>query len=712
MKRPPIAGFSLWCAVTIFLAALLVFQVQPIISKTILPWFGGSPAVWTTCLLFFQTVLLAGYVYAHLLTRLRRPSRQALIHAGVAAVALILLPITPGEGWKPASGDLPTVRILVLLTACVGLPYFLLAGTSPLVQAWFARAYPGRSPYRLYALSNVGSLGGLLSYPLLVEPTMRTTTQGVVWSGTFVVYAACCGWIAIRLWRAGTREDADRADGRAGEHAEALRPGWGTFGSWLLLPTLGSVLLLAVTNHLCQNLAVIPLLWILPLTVYLLSFIICFDREAWYVRRYFGLGALLAVLAASYLALGDYLKGFWEQLGYGRQWYHLTRGVLLEGSIYLAALFFLCMVCHGELVRRKPAPQRLTSFYLTVAAGGALGGLVVAVLCPLIFASYLELNLALLLGFVLAAWVFVVDAGQRWFSGSSRLLRRLLVPVTLVCLGTVLWGQWEAWDREKGLVRVRDFYGVLSIRERYPLDPELHGLALYHGGTLHGFEHLSAEKRGLPTTYYTEDSGVGKALTHLRGDAPLRVGIVGLGAGTLAAYGKPGDYFRFYEIDPLVIQLSQERFTFLSRCAADCEIVPGDARLSLEGEPPQEFNVLVLDAFSGDTVPVHLLTAEAFDVYLRHLKPDGVIAVHVSSRYVDLVPVVMGIARHYGLTEVLVRCHEEEGLSVSPSDWMLLTRNKQFLQQEPILAVSSITVEQRRLPLWTDQENNLLEILR
>jgi SAM-dependent methyltransferase len=482
--------------------------------------------------------------------------------------------------------------------------------------------------------------------------------------------------------------------------------------AWLLLPSLASILLMSVTSHLCQNVAVVPFLWIAPLTLYLLSFIICFERDAWYIRPLFGLTSVLAVTAASYFVLGKYQQEFWNQMGRGDWWWHVLHSVVLETSIYLVLLFALCMVCHGELVRLRPPPRQLTSFYLTIAGGGALGGLVVAIICPLVFSTHLELNLALFAGFLLAAYLSIVDAKSGWLGATSRLVRGCLGLLGLVVVAVVAWGQWEAWDRERGIVNERNFYGVVSIKERLTDDREHLGIALYHGDTLHGYQLLDAGGRDTPTTYYAAVGGAGRALRVAGRRGPMRVGVVGLGTGTLACYGKPGDYFRFYEIDPLVIRLAKEHFSFLEQSSADCDIVPGDARLSLERESKQNFDILVLDAFSGDTIPVHLLTVEAFEIYLRHLKPDGVIVAHVSSLYVDLIPVVMALARHYDLLDVIIRNADDNPPLVAGADWMLLTRNWDFLQQDLIREVGQVTAETDKLPLWTDQHNNLFRVLR
>jgi len=721
MKERSAGGLAGWFAATILLGAFLLFQVQPLFSKMILPWFGGSPAVWTTCLLFFQTVLLAGYAYAHGLVHIRGVARQNLVHLTFAALALLLLPITPIESWKPPDGKNAIWRILLLLTRHVGLPYFLLAATSPLVQAWFARVYHERSPYRLYALSNLGSLLGLISYPFLVEPSLTTQGQGVVWSLAFGVYVVLCGVIALQLGRLRLPAEPVPKPSPASGRGAAAALSWSTVACWIALPALASALLMSITNHVCQNVAVVPLLWIVPLTLYLVTFIICFDKERWYVRRWFAAAAILAVLAASYLVLFRYLDKLFESMGHRVLWWHLTHSVPLEAGVYLLILFLLCMICHGELVRCKPHPRRLTAFYLAVSAGGALGGLLVAVVSPLVFSSYLELNLSLLIGFGMAMAVLVKEARVRWLPRVSWLLRGAAVALAAGVCVVAVWGQWEAWDRERGLQHVRNFYGVLSVKERYPEKPEWAGLALFHNRTIHGFELRAADKRGRPTTYYSEESGVGRTLVAMSDARPMRVGVVGLGAGSLAAYGRAGDYFRFYEIDDDVTQLARQFFTFIPQCAATVDIISGDARLSLEREPPQRFDVLVLDAFSGDTVPVHLLTAEAFAVYLRHLSPRGVIAVHTSSLYVDLAPVVHKIAEHYDMTDAVVNwpqgnysIHwaEEKGYAVTPSQWMLLTRDAEFLERPPVREAAETVFVDRPLPLWTDQYNNLFQMLR
>jgi hypothetical protein len=976
---------------TIFLSAFLLFQVQPLISKVILPWFGGTPAVWTTCVLFFQVLLLVGYTYAHVVaTRLgRRP--QVVVHLIVVAVAVALLPILPTARWKPQTVDDPARQILTLLAACVGLPYFVLATTSPLLQAWFSRTHAGRSPYRLYALSNVGSLLALASFPFVVEPYLTTKVIATVWSCAFVVFALLAAACAMRTWYVAPLaavEPAESLNGM-GEATQAdPRPGVGRYVMWLLLPACGSAMLLAVTNQMCQDVAVVPFLWVLPLSLYLLSFIICFDNERWYVRPFFWLWLVAGMVYMVHL------------LHVG-----VDASILDQVIGFSVGLFGCCMVCHGELVRLKPGPRHLTSFYLMVSAGGALGGVFVSLLAPQIFDLYLELpygmfaccalammafwmdkkphrrwprswvlrlvvpllviaplvewayeplyQLAVVLlvrapgvewacqplfqhvlkplgildkplpaevlfggaaalgvlvtvlgmawasvgawairggvllfasalvaewlygpveayilrplqvvrepllmegviaaGLVLGvlvvglglAWraartwvasglglllftsallvwghfdpdvgrvlpadgftilllcgvglgLLAVLLGMGWPSGAARIARLdvlflvcvligrwagsfwrlyaagleatsakvtplppellfafwvgmaavlfvlalerrsaavsrrtwgwlVCVPVfaaTLFFLGRDLWSQVEV-ARRSVKAAARNFYGVLRVTEYGAEYPDKHQYVLMHGRINHGCQLRSEEGRRRAISYFGEETGIGLTLlNHPRRDEGLRVGIVGLGVGTLAAYGRPGDVFRFYEINEEVkrVATSPKLFTYLGDSAAQCEVVLGDGRLSLENElqrgEPQHFDVLMLDAFSGDAVPVHLLTKEAFEMYLKHLRPDGVIVVQITNRYLDLDPVCAAMAEQLGLRKVLVESSGDDALETSATSQVLLTRSTAFVE---LAAIRSAASERRKAKppiLWTDDYSNLFRILK
>ncbi|MDA1016613.1 MAG: fused MFS/spermidine synthase, partial [Planctomycetota bacterium] len=600
---------GLWFATAIFISAFLVFQVQPIISKAILPWFGGSPAVWTTCMLFFQLLLFAGYSYAHVLTRFASQRWQGVVHFTLLLFALFVLPMMPSADWKPHGGEDPTPAILLILLANVGLPYFLLSSTGPLLQAWFANRVPDRSPYRLYALSNVGSLAALISYPFVVEPALSTSSQGQVWSLMFCLFATVCGYLAATQFGTVTNSNGSRDNDAPLDSVQ--QPARTQYLVWLALPAFASMTLLATTNHVCQDIAVIPFLWIVPLSLYLLTFIICFDREAWYSRRWCaGLG-VLSLLVIHGAAFGGII---WS--------------MPIELLVYFTTMFLTCMVCHGELARNKPATRYLTAFYLMSSAGGAIGGLTIGLACPWVFSTYLEMQICMLAAAVIMSGVFLFDAQATWLGNSP--IRRAIGVLGYAFVFVVVAFIEFGGGNDAIVKSMRNFYGVLQISE------SPWGTSLIHGRILHGFQFRHPRLQKLPTTYYGEESGVGLALRHLRDGQTKRVGAVGLGVGTIAAYSKPGDYFRFYEINPTVLQLAHDQFSFLKNSQAETEVILGDARISMERETSQRLDVLVLDAFSGDSIPTHLLTKEAFDVYLRHLNADGVIAVHISNKHVDL----------------------------------------------------------------------------
>jgi SAM-dependent methyltransferase len=660
---------------TIFLSSFLLFLVQPLIARLILPWFGGSAAVWTTCMLFFQVLLVAGYAYAHGLGRLSG-RRQAIVHSVLLAAALLTLPIAPNESWKPAGGAEPVTRILLLLGATVGLPYFLLASTSPLIQLWFSRARPGQNPYRLFALSNLASLIALLGYPFAVEPLLTASAQVHVWSWIFAGFAVLCGLVA---WRTPPATAATEAT--AAPTVAKARYAW-----WLGLSATGSLLLLAVTNHLTQNVASVPLLWLAPLTLYLLTFIIAFEGRGWY-RPAIVWPLVVAALAAAGWLLVD------TQLHYR---------LALQLGVFLPALFIACLFCHGELYRLRPPAAQLTAFYLTLSAGGALGGLLVAVVAPLVFDGYYELGLGFVALALLAA-LRLAEAGR--------------VPHYAALAALLGMAACAAYDgfRDQRDVRVaeRSFYGVLHVKEYSPGD-DGHLRRLVHGTIMHGEQYMHGELRHLITTYYTPSSGIGAAIESKQSH-PMKVGVIGLGTGTIAAYGRPGDVYRFYEIDPHVVTIARSQFTFLSDSAARVEIALGDARLSLEREAPQGFDVLAVDAFSSDAIPVHLITREALGLYLRHMKPDGIVAFHVSNRFLDLIPVVARIAREQQAQAVLVEDDpdEDEPSARSRSDWVLVSRSGTALQAKAIVDRGGAPAEDRDdWRTWSDDYSNLIQILK
>jgi hypothetical protein len=690
--------------ITIFLSAFLLFQVQPLIGKVILPWFGGGPAVWTACMLFFQVLLLGGYAYAHLVSSKLPPGALAVVHMGLLLGSLWFLPVTPAEAWKPAGGEMPVARILGLMVFTIGLPYFLLSSTGPLLQESFRRE-TGRTPYRLYALSNVGSLLALLTYPLVFEPQLTLRTQIVAWSAGYGLFAALCLWSAlafVRIWRTPEGQQEIAAQG-----TPAARPAIKDILLWLALAACGSVMLLATTNQLCQEVTSVPFLWILPLSLYLLSFIICFDHERWYHP-----GAFIVLLAvAVVLTLVAMFEGndltMWQQLG-----------------VYSATLFVCCMVCHGELVRSKPAPRYATLFYLMVAAGGALGGVLVAIVAPLVLRGFWEFHVGLVATIVLALAASLARSKVRsrmprpvWIVGGA------LTVALAISVGLVL-GRSRPEAVQSTLESARNFYGVMRVNEEFSANSDNGPLReLIHGSIQHGFQFLDEDKQDWPTSYYAHNSGIGLAIEHhprRTADNPemrtLRIGVVGLGCGTLATYGKKGDYLRFYEINPEVIRLSDKYFTYRQDSPAEIDVILGDARISMENEKAegrlQKFDVLAIDAFSSDAIPMHLLTRQSVELFLAHLKPDGLLCIHISNRFLDLEGVVIGIAREVGYPCVRIENDEDFAQGINYATWVILTRNWKFLADAEVARVSGPCWPLRGEPIvWTDDYGSLWQVL-
>jgi SAM-dependent methyltransferase len=668
---------------TIFLSAFLLFQVQPLMGKMILPWFGGSASVWTTCMLFFQLLLLLGYLYSHWVVRFFTARGQSFLHIGLLAASLLLLPIGLSPEWRPTGAENPTLRILGLLTFSIGLPYFVLSTTGPLVQAWFAREQAGAVPYRLFALSNFGSLLALLAYPAVVEPLLATRWQSWVWSGLFVCFALAC---ALLAWR-GRGGQAHR-EAHGDDHAA---PGGGERFTWVMLAACPSILLIADTSYLTENIAPIPLLWVVPLALYLLSFIFCFERHGWYQRRVFlpllvvGLGVLAWLPTLSMGALP----------------------ILVAMAINLAAFFVACMVCHGELARRQPHPSHLTGYYLMLAVGGACGGVFVGFVAPYWFNSNYELSVGIVLTAIVACAVML--HGHRF---ASRRRAALAWAATAVFIAALDWIRLDDHvDRLAGArVTARNFYGTLRVLTGGKGDRAFR--TLLHGQVIHGRQFSAPDRQDIATTYYNPESGVGRALLALAPRGALKVGVVGLGVGTLASYGRAGDSFRFYDIDPLVMDLARREFTFLSRSKAAQQLVLGDARLMLENEPSQGFDVLALDAFSGDAVPIHLLTGEAFAQYFRHLKPNGVLAVHVTNRFLDLAPVVAAAARGAGWHARLVATDGDQDRLIFPSDWVLVSADERVFG-DPLLQDVAINIDvPNDFRSWRDDYSSVFAVLK
>jgi len=689
----------------IFLSAFLLFQVEPIIARYILPWFGGTPAVWTTCMLFFQVFLLIGYGYAHLLASHLSPRSQALVHLSLVACSLVFLPVTPGDSWKPDGHENPMLAIVLLLLATIGVPFLLVSASGPLLQYWFNRIHPSVSPYRLYALSNLGSLLGLVSYPFLIEPQLGLRTQTIFWSAGYGLYGLMCVWGAMPLFRMTTRNSSSEIS----NHLPGKKPSLADNLLTLSLAACGSIVLLASTNQICRDIAVIPFLWILPLSLYLISFILCFDHPRWYNRRVWVPVLLLSLSAVVYLLHQDYAE--------------TEINVYLQIFIYSSALFACCMACHGELVRLKPPPRYLTSFYLMIALGGALGGVFVNLVAPVLFKGYWEFHLGLVATLVLLSLCLYrtreLTRSPLWlWSGGIFWLGCMVALTAFLSL--------HIQDQQAHTILTkRNFYGVLRVNEA-DVGTEFASRFLYHGRISHGRQFLASGMQSYPTAYYGPFSGISLAISRhpqqLRlnklenrtRQEGLHVGNIGLGVGTIAAYSKPGDIYRFYEINPDVERIARQYFTYLKDAKGTQQVVLGDGRMALERElgatTRQPFDILAVDAFSGDGIPVHLLTKEAFAVYWKHLQPDGILVIHITNRHFDFSPVVRALAREFGKRPLLIKDMSDRERGNNYSEWILVTSNQTFLK-DPFVNFRVAPWPTLSEILWTDDYSNLFQVV-
>ena len=717
-------------ALTIFCSAFLLFQVQPMISKFILPWFGGSPAVWTTAMLFFQCVLCAGYVYAHVLTRLRSRQWQAGIHIALLLLgALLALTILPDSNLKPTGEEAPALQVLLILGASVGVPYFCLATTGPLAQHWFSHTAQTGSVYRLYALSNIGSFTALLSFPYLFEPWFDLQQMSNWWGWGFSLFVVLCLPIALGWGQQAKEIQTVQLEKEISNQSEVT---WWMRLRWLFLPALASLIFIAATDQVGHNIAPEPSVWIATLGLYLLTFVLTFDHPRWYRPALTAVLTMLALLVtAGRKEIPALLNLEWDY------------GVSEMRLMHFALLFLACMMCHGELFRQRPRNNHyLTEFYLWMSIGGAFGGLFVALFATHFFNEYHEWPLALSLSIVLAFCVL-----RREWGGSNRVptdpsaeavwtahpAKQGWVGAAFVIFFSFFMFIEDPFAWRVGtptdyvnvdLDQSRNFYGTVAVVERqYPQNPESNYRTFYSGQITHGLQFLSSEKRKVPATYYSPQSGVGETFNYLhKNKKPLHVGLIGLGAGTLANYAREQDRFDYFEINPDVVRVAQKWFDNLSTIKArDLRIILGDARLQMERLPTTtQYDVIVLDAFTGGSVPIHLLTKEAFQIYKSHLKPEGFIIVHITNAYLNLYPVLKAQAEELGLGYRNKYQDLDRDNLVNRNMYFIITQDSTYLKEYPSVnrefrdkQGQLIGVENRDrlgLRLWTDNFSSLYQI--
>jgi spermidine synthase len=739
---------ALLYSAALFLSALILFVIQPMFTKMILPLLGGTPAVWNTAVMFFQAMLLAGYVYAHLLSRLERVGWQVLIHTVVLAAGFLFLPIHLGWSQSPSAGTHPVAWLVALLTVSIGVPFFAVSATAPLLQRWFSRSghIHASDPYFLYVASNIGGLLALLAYPVVIEPLFGLTVQSRAWTAGYALLAftilLCAVSLRAKPRRWGCAASAPvSADTAASGLSDKIT--WTRRAHWVALSFVPSALLLAVTLHISTDVASAPFLWIAPLSLYMLSFIVVFARRPilrhkWMLVLQIPVYALLAI-------------------------YFTEKEFLLVFPLHLAALFVTAMVCHGELVRRRPAASRLTEFYLWMSVGGLLGGVFCVLIAPAVFDSVLDYPLLLvfacllrpesgggwrrsLLDLALPAvfavsyfflqpyldiWIprvtafFLPPRLDKWIAGvAAPVLIYLLVVLVLLlfrnrpvrfALGfaPLLFGSVLLDEIDNQLFRERSFFGVYTVAA----DASGRRHDLYHGNITHGDQYMDEESVRTPTSYYNREGPLGQVFDVMRDGRALRhVGCVGLGAGTTACYQAPGQTMTFFEVDPVMERIARDPalFRYLELYGRDVNVVIGDGRQSLSGSPDGSFDLISLDAFSSDAIPVHMLTREALAIYMRKLTPGGIVMFHISNRYVNLEPVLANLTADAGLS-VLVEDYDpnstESAAGASRSTWVAVARDRDDL--------ASLEADDRWRPLegdpavglWTDDYSNLFRTL-
>ena len=655
-------------------------------------------------MLFFQTVLVLGYLYAHILATRLSPKSQFGLHCLLLFVSVLSLPILVNESWKPEGGEDPVLQILMLLSATVGLPYFLLSSTGPLVQSWFTARLPGQSPYRLYALSNVGSMLALISFPFLVEVLLDSNGQSWMWTLIYGFYSAVILFVG---WQYKNVNGTILSDNKAESEGQSISRMHVT--GWFLFPAMASVMFLAITNYLCQDVAVIPFLWISPLAIYLLSFILCFDHPRWYNRRFF---ASLSVLGITYISLLYYRDiadiFLFNPIGLENLLTDLYDNMLLRFVVALGVLFSICMMCHGELTRCKPEAGRLTQFYLSISVGGALGGLFVSVVCPLVFTGYVEYHLGLVAAFLIAAVILIKEV-----IGKGSLKQACITLLVGLAAGLNVGAQWDILQVDR-IAASRNFYGTLRVVQKDELGVMPAQRRLVHGRIIHGVQLADTGQHGTPTSYYNAESGVATTLKLMHEREAIHVGVVGLGVGTLATYGREDDQYTFFEINPAVVNYANEHFTFLSKTKAQVNTIVADGRLGLESLDEEVFDLLVIDAFSSDSIPAHLLTVEAMEIYQRVVKDNGLIALHLSNNHLNLLPVVVNAADHLRLAVRAFKTPGNPEVAADNALWVIVGEDQNVMQQLRTMGVGGYTPsvqDAKHVPLWTDKYSSLWHVL-
>ncbi|MCX5644718.1 MAG: fused MFS/spermidine synthase [Phycisphaerae bacterium] len=755
------------CSAALFLSAAILFAMEPMFTKMVLPLLGGTPAVWNTAVMFFQAVLLAGYLYAHLLSRLKGLRKQALVHVGVLLAGLLFLPVHVGLAWTPTASAHPVPWLIALLAVSIGVPFFAISATAPLLQSWFARSdHPHASdPYFLYVSSNVGGIAALLAYPVVIEPTFGLTLQGQLWTVGYTLLVVLIALYSLSLWTARQR----RASGELAEIAAsadaATLPGlsgrvtWATRARWVALAFVPSALLLAVTMHISTDVAAAPFLWIAPLFLYSLSFILVFARRPLLKHKWM---LMLQPWVYAVAAL------------------HFTQRepLCFALPLHLATLFMAAMVCHGELVRRRPAVEHLTEFYLWMSVGGLLGGVFCVLVAPVLFNWVFEYPLVLVFGCLLLPSVGRVSphdvfrrAGTRPLQGWLRYGFDIVLPAAfagLYYLGQQYRSQWDfgrlgpikigglelgsvetgpilLWlvvglvlyafrrrplrftlafgvlvfnavylnEMDNQLLRVRSFFGVYTVTA----DSSGQRHNLYHGTTLHGDQDMDPNNVRTPRTYYNRQGPLGQVFEAMRTVRKLQhVGVMGLGTGTTSCYHEPNETMTFFEIDPTMERIARDPklFRYLELCGRDVQVVIGDGRQSLGRTPDGTFDLLVLDAFSSDAIPVHLLTREALAIYLHKLAPGGIVLFHISNRFVRLESVVANLAADAGAAALIQEYDpttEESDAGASAATWVAVARNRNdfgLLGADDRWRPPDLDA---RVGLWTDDYSNIFRTL-